>query len=154
MTSKSSTSQLDMLAHLAKDARDQVGQLLAKERQTEQQTQAQLQALHRYRSEYSERLQTAMRKGIDPASMYNYQQFLASLDDALARARKALAEQEQRVNKTQEQWRLEQRKVSSYDTLASRRQLEAQRQDNRQEQKTNDDLVTSRLANRQSDKPR
>jgi len=152
MTSKNATSQLDMLTHLAKDARDQAGQLLAKERQTEQQTQAQLQALHQYRSEYSERLQAAMRKGIDPASMYNYQQFLASLDDALARAKQALVEQEQRVNKTQEQWRQEQRKLSSYDTLASRRQLDAQRQENRQEQKTNDDLVTSRLANRQSDK--
>lgn len=154
MTSNTDTSQLDMLTHLARDARDKAGQLLAKERQTEQQTQAQLQTLHRYRAEYSERLQAAMHKGIDPASMYNYQQFLASLDAALARARQALADQEQRVAKTQENWRQEQRKLSSYDTLTSRRQLEAQRRDNRQEQKTNDDLVASRRAYRQSDTPR
>lgn len=153
-TSQTSTSQLEMLSGLAKDARDQAGQLLAKERQSEQQTQAQLQALHRYRAEYSERLQTAMRQGIDPASMYNYQQFLASLDAALTRAQQALAEQQSRVEKSQEQWRHEQRKLSSYDTLSSRRLLEAQRRSARQEQKINDDLVTSRMARQQSETPR
>lgn len=150
-TSATDTSQLEMLSNLAKDARDQAGQLLAKERQTEQQAQAQLHALHRYRAEYSERLQTAMRQGIDPASMYNYQQFLASLDAALTRARQALTDQQRRVEKSQEQWRQEQRKLSSYDTLASRRHLEAQRHGARQEQKLNDDLVTSRVARQQSE---
>ena len=73
-----SHQQLDMLTGLARDARDQAGKLLAQERQTEQQTEAQLQSLNRYRVEYAERLQQAMRDGIDPATMYNYQQFLAS----------------------------------------------------------------------------
>ena len=81
-----SHNQLDMLTDLARDARDQAGKLLAQERQTQQQTEAQLQSLNRYRVEYAERLQHAMRDGIDPATMYNYQQFLASLDAALVRA--------------------------------------------------------------------
>ena len=85
-----SHNQLDMLTDLARDARDQAGKLLAQERQTQQQTEAQLQSLNRYRVEYAERLQHAMRDGIDPATMYNYQQFLASLDAALVRARQAL----------------------------------------------------------------
>ena len=79
-----SHNQLDMLTDLARDARDQAGKLLAQERQTQQQTEAQLQSLNRYRVEYAERLQQAMRDGIDPATMYNYQQFLASLDAALS----------------------------------------------------------------------
>ncbi len=67
-----STSQLEMLTDLARGARDQAGKVLAQERQTEQQTTAQLQSLLSYRAEYAERLQKAMRDGIDPATMYNY----------------------------------------------------------------------------------
>ena len=95
-----SHNQLDMLTDLARDARDQAGKLLAQERQTQQQTEAQLQSLNRYRVEYAERLQHAMRDGIDPATMYNYQQFLASLDAALVRARQALTAQQKRVQQS------------------------------------------------------
>ncbi len=148
-----SHQQLDMLTDLARDARDQAGKLLAQERQTQQQTEAQLHSLNRYRVEYAERLQQAMRDGIDPATMYNYQQFLASLDAALSRARKALAAQQKRVQQSQQHWQQEQRKLSSYDTLASRRLLEEHRRQARHEQKVSDDMVTNRLARQQSDKP-
>jgi flagellar FliJ protein len=148
-----STSQLEMLTDLARGARDQAGKTLAQERQTEQQTTAQLQSLLGYRAEYAERLQKAMRDGIDPATMYNYQQFLASLDAALSRARQALAAQQASVQQSQLNWQQEQRKLSSYDTLASRRLLEEHRRSERHEQKTNDDLVTSRLARQHNDTP-
>ncbi|MED5558405.1 MAG: flagellar export protein FliJ, partial [Pseudomonadota bacterium] len=115
--------------------------------------EAQLQSLNRYRVEYAERLQQAMRDGIDPATMYNYQQFLASLDAALSRARQALAAQQKRVQQSQQHWQQEQRKLSSYDTLASRRLLEEHRRQARHEQKVSDDMVTNRLARQQSDKP-
>lgn len=148
-----SRNQLDMLTDLARDARDQASKLLAQERQTQQQTEAQLQSLNRYRVEYAERLQHAMRDGIDPATMYNYQQFLASLDAALVRARQALTAQQKRVQQSQQHWQQEQRKLSSYDTLASRRLLEEHRRQARYEQKAADDFVTSRVARQQSDKP-
>ena len=127
-----SHNQLDMLTDLARDARDQAGKLLAQERQTQQH---------------------AMRDGIDPATMYNYQQFLASLDAALVRARQALTAQQKRVQQSQQHWQQEQRKLSSYDTLASRRLLEEHRRQARYEQKATDDFVTSRVARQQSDKP-
>ncbi|AVI61809.1 flagellar export protein FliJ [Halomonas sp. GFAJ-1] len=148
-----SHSQLDILTGLARDARDQAGKLLAEERQTQQQTEAQLESLNRYRAEYAERLQLAMRDGIDPATMYNYQQFLASLDAALSRARQALAAQQKRVQQSQQHWQQEQRKLSSYDTLASRRLLEEHRRQERHEQKASDDFVTGRLARQLTDKP-
>ncbi len=94
-----------------------------------------------------------MSDGIDPATMYNYQQFLASLDAALSRARQALAAQQASVQQSQKNWQQEQRKLSSYDTLASRRLLEEHRRSERHEQKTNDDLVTSRLARQNNDTP-
>lgn len=146
-----SHSQLDMLTGLARDARDKAGKLLAEERQTQQQTEAQLQSLNRYRAEYAERLQQAMRDGIDPATMYNYQQFLASLDAALNRARQALVAQQKRVQQSQQHWQQEQRKLSSYDTLTSRRLSEEHRRQERHEQKSSDDFVTNRLARQPND---
>ncbi|MFW3614476.1 flagellar export protein FliJ [Billgrantia antri] len=141
----SAPSQLAMLSELARDARDQAGRLLASERQSERQVAAQLESLNRYRLEYAERLQQAMREGIDPASMHNYQQFLASLDAALQRARKALDAQQQRVEQTQQQWQQEQKRLSAYDTLVSRRDLERQRQEDRREQRISDEMATGRL---------
>ncbi|RUR31016.1 flagellar export protein FliJ [Vreelandella andesensis] len=149
-----SHSQLDMLTGLARDARDKAGKVLAEERQTQQQTEAQLQSLNRYRAEYAERLQQSMRDGIDPATMYNYQQFLASLDAALSRARQALVAQQKRVEQSQQHWQQEQRKLSSYDTLTSRRLSEEHRRQERHEQKSNDDFVTNRLARQPNDNAR
>ncbi|MBW6391419.1 flagellar export protein FliJ [Billgrantia antri] len=141
----SAPSQLAMLSELARDARNQAGRLLAGERQSERQVAAQLESLNRYRLEYAERLQQAMREGIDPASMHNYQQFLASLDAALQRARKALDAQQQRVEQTQQQWQQEQKRLSAYDTLVSRRDAERQRQEDRREQRISDEMATGRL---------
>lgn len=141
----SASSQLAMLSDLARDARDQAGQLLAGERQSERQVASQLESLNRYRLEYAERLQQAMREGIDPASMHNYQQFLASLDTALQRARQALDAQQQRVQQSQQQWQQEQKKLSAYDTLMSRRDVERQRQQERREQRISDEMAAGRL---------
>lgn len=140
----SATSQLDMLSELARNARDQAGQALAGERHNEQQVAAQLESLSRYRLEYAERLQQSMRNGIDPASMHNYQQFLASLDAALERARQALHEQRHRVTHRQQQWQQEQQRLSAYDTLSSRRQAEQQKQEARREQRTSDEMASGR----------
>ncbi|MCE8014796.1 flagellar export protein FliJ [Halomonas sp. MCCC 1A17488] len=141
----SAPSQLAMLSDLARDARDQAGRLLAGERQSERQVASQLESLSRYRLEYAERLQQAMREGIDPASMHNYQQFLASLDAALQRARQALDAQQQRVQQSQQQWRQEQQRLSAFDTLVSRRDVERQRQEERREQRTSDEMAAGRL---------
>lgn len=141
----SASSQLAMLSDLARDARDQAGQLLAGERQNERQVAAQLESLNRYRLEYAERLQQAMREGIDPASMHNYQQFLASLDAALQRARQALDAQQQRVEQSQQHWQQEQKRLSAFDTLVSRRDAERLRQEARRDQRISDEMAAGRL---------
>ncbi|MFY0989089.1 flagellar export protein FliJ [Halomonas sp. C05BenzN] len=142
---RAASTPLETLVDLARDARDQAGQALAGERRSEQQVAGQLESLGRYRLEYAQRLQQAMREGIDPATMRNYQRFLDSLDDALDRARQALAAQQQRVGQRQVQWQQEQRKLSSYDTLVSRRAMEQNLQEQRRELRASDDLVNARL---------
>lgn len=142
-------SSMETLIGLARDARDQVGQALARERSNERHVVEQLESLGRYRLEYAQRLQQAMYRGIDPATLHNYQQFLNSLDDALARARQALDAQQKRIDQTQQQWQSEQRKLSSYDTLVSRRNQQARLADARREQRASDEQVTQGVFRRQ-----
>ncbi|MEQ6887218.1 flagellar export protein FliJ [Halomonas sp. CS7] len=143
-------TSLDTLVELAREARDQAGQNLAGEQRTSSQVRQQLDSLHRYRQEYADKLNAAMRDGIDPATMRNYQQFLASLDDALVRARQALAAQQQRVERTRQHWQQQQQRLSSYDTLAERREAVRRRDEQRREQHVSDDLVNNRLVRQRS----
>ncbi|EPC04530.1 hypothetical protein L861_04195 [Litchfieldella anticariensis FP35 = DSM 16096] len=136
---------LDTLIDLARKARDNAGQTLASERQNQQQVETQLEALGRYRLEYAQRLQEAMFSGIDPATMHNYRAFLHSLDAALERARQALDEQQRRVENSQQHWRQQQRKLSSFDTLATRRTEQASRKENRREMRHNDEITNNTL---------
>ncbi|WP_192036506.1 flagellar export protein FliJ [Halomonas sp. YLGW01] len=142
---------LETLAQLAKDARDAASQALASERRGEQQAARQVETLRQYRLEYAHRLQQAMHGGIDPASLHNYQQFLASLDTAIDRAHQAQCERTSRVESCQRQWQQQQRRLSSYDTLHERRQAEAQREAQRREQRHNDELSANCLARRPPD---
>lgn len=136
---------LDTLIDLAREARDTAGQMLASERRNQQQVETQLETLGQYRLEYAQRLQQAMFSGIDPATMHNYQAFLRSLDDALMRARKALDEQQQRVTKSQQHWQQQQQRLSSYDTLATRRADLAARQENRRDMRRSDEMTNNAL---------
>lgn len=146
-----SPSPLDTLIDLARDDRDRAGQALAQERHNARQVAGQLDALERYRLEYAERLQQAMRQGIDPATMRNYQQFLDSLNAALARAQEALRTQQQRVGQSQDHWQQQQRRLASYDTLASRRARRQSLEEQRRERRTSDDLVNGRLVRQRPD---
>ena len=76
---------------------------------------------------------------------HNTQRFLLSLDDALATARRALQQQRQKVSDSQREWQHEQQRLSAYDTLAERRAQEGLRLQARQEQRSSDDLINSRL---------
>ncbi|WP_043526232.1 flagellar export protein FliJ [Litchfieldella xinjiangensis] len=136
---------LDILIDQARDARDTASQVLASERRSQQQVQTQLETLGQYRLEYAQRLQQAMFGGIDPATMQNYQAFLRSLDDALDRARKAVSEQQQRVSHSQQHWREQQQRLTSFDTLASRRNMQSMQLENRREMRRNDELASNTL---------
>lgn len=133
---------LDTLIDEARHARDAAGRMLADERRTRQQTEGQLEALNRYRREYNERLQQAMRDGIDPAALGNYRVFLCSLDDAIGRARQVLDEQDTRVSESQRQWLQRQQRLSSFDALAGRRTEHQRRIEMGREQHRNDEATT------------
>ena len=144
------TTPLDTLISLTRDSRDNASIELGSLRRDHHSAQAQLETLTRYRHEYRQRLQAAMEAGIGPDSWRNYQQFLASLDTAIARARQTLGERESRLNQGQKHWQNEQRKLSAYDTLATRRETAAQQRAARQEQRLADEMASGLILRRKN----
>lgn len=136
----SRTSALDTLIGLTREAVENAGRHLAGARRSQQQAQTQLDTLQHYRQEYSRGLQQAMQQGMEPASLLNYQAFLSSLDDAIARAGQSLREQVQQVGQRQQHWLEQQRKLNSYDTLVNRRVQAEQLRDSRNDQRLTDEL--------------
>nr|WP_297457480.1 flagellar export protein FliJ [uncultured Halomonas sp.] len=144
------SSPLDTLSELTRDARDNASIELSGLRRSRQDAVAQLETLTSYRHEYRQRLQQAMETGIGPDSWQNYQQFLASLDSAIARARQTLVEREAALAQGQQRWQVEQRKLCAYDTLASRRDRAERQRMTRQEQRLSDEAAAGVLRRRQT----
>src|SRR5690606_7479823 len=99
--------------------------------------------LQRYRREYAEQLQLRMDEGIGLAALDDYQRFLASLDSAIARARDSLQSQQDRIIHCQQQWQHRQHRLSSFDTLASRRAAEQHAEAERRERRLQDENTTT-----------
>ena len=67
------SNPLDTLIEQSRKARDHAGRNLADDRRGQAQSAAQLDALRRYRQEYCRRLQDAMSRGIDAATLADEQ---------------------------------------------------------------------------------
>lgn len=141
-------SPLDTLIELTRQSRDGAGKNLADDRKRSFDTSSQLATLTSYRQEYASQLQDMLRKGTDTATLRNYQQFLKTLDEAIARARDTLVQQEQRVASSRQQWQQQQQQLSSYDTLASRRAQQQRQQEQRREQMQSDESSSNMSARR------
>lgn len=144
----SRASALDTLTDLAREARDKAGMALANERNNQQQIQHHYQMLMNYREEYAAQLQQLMLQGINPTTLYNYRQFLMSLDESIQKASRALQQQAGIVDKSKQSWQQQQRKLSSFTTLNERRLQAAQLHFTRKEQQQTDEFANqSRIRN-------
>ncbi|GAB3671518.1 flagellar export protein FliJ [Salinisphaera aquimarina] len=140
---------LDTLLELATDQRDAAAVALGKLNNAHQHSKQQLDALVTYREEYRRQLEASMAEGLSVASLDNYRRFLASLDAAIAHQCQSLDHSEQRVAGGKTQWQARQRRLQSYDVLATRRRDSAARAEAKSEQQTNDEYA-SRLGARGS----
>ncbi|MES1923773.1 flagellar export protein FliJ [Salinisphaera sp. T31B1] len=133
---------LDTLLELATDQRDAAAVALGRLYNAHRHSQQQLDALIAYRQEYRQRLEAHMAEGLSMASLDNYRRFLTSLDGAIAHQRQALAHSEQRVAGGKHQWQDRQRRLQSYDVLATRRRDSAVRAEAKREQQTTDEFAS------------
>ncbi|MFC0267305.1 flagellar export protein FliJ [Kushneria aurantia] len=138
----SDTSSLETLIELAEGDRDSAAKLLGELRSARQKENSQLELLLQYREDYRSRFEAAMQRGITIAAMQNYQRFLASLDNAIKHQRNQLNHSDGRVQRGEDNWRQQQKKVNSYDALRSRRHQEANKRARRLEQQQNDEFAS------------
>ena len=144
----SPTNPLDTLIDQSRRARDSAGRALAEEQRCREQTAAQLDTLQKYRQEYRQRLQEAMQRGVGATTLGDYNRFIHSLDQAIARARGALEQHQERVDSSRQHWQQRQRQLASYDTLATRRAQGEQRHLQRLERRQADEMTQNLLARR------
>lgn len=137
------SNSLAILCELAEEARTKAAQLLAGERRTQAQLQNHFETLGQYRVEYAARLNQCMDEGIDAVTLQDYRGFLDSLDEAIESAVKNLQLQAQRVTSSQQDWQTEQRRLSSFNTLVSRREAESQRVYQRSEMRQQDEIANN-----------
>ncbi|MGH8153329.1 MAG: flagellar export protein FliJ [Rhodanobacteraceae bacterium] len=140
---------LDTLIEESRKSRDHAGRALAEDRRTQQLTTQQLDALRHYKHEYHAGLGNALVRGIDIGTLHNYQRFIHSLDDAIGNAGLQLQQNTDRVHASQQRWTQQQRQLSSYDTLATRRAARLDLAESRREQRSNDELSNNMHARRQ-----
>jgi flagellar FliJ protein len=140
-----SSSTLDTLIDLATDERDAAAVALGRLQQAHQVSEQKLEALISYRSEYQRRLDEALAAGMSMQTLQNYQRFVASLEQAIEQQRQALGHSERRVESGSDDWRARQRRLRSFDVLATRRRESAQKIEARREQRQTDEFASRAL---------
>lgn len=130
---------LDTLIGLARDSTDEAARKLGLLQGARQHAAQQLSMLHDYRQDYLERLQSAMQAGMPAADCYNYQRFIATLDDAIGQQTRALGHADEQLEGGRVNWRQEKRRLNSFDALQARQARVQAQVDARREQRLNDE---------------
>lgn len=140
---------LDMLIGLAKDSTDAASRELGRLSTELQRAEQQFEMLQDYRQDYLKRLQDAMIGGMSAADCQNYQRFINTLDDAIGQQNNVVRQAQQHLAQGRLNWQREQRRLSSFDTLAQRDARARAIAESRREQRATDE-ISARLAHRRA----
>ncbi len=133
--------RLITLRDLAQDAVEQAVIHLGDMRRGQQQAEQQLSMLLDYQDEYRNKLNQDMCGGIDSTRWKNYQQFIQTLEKAIDQHRQQLNQWNQRLEQALSNWREKHKKLNAYQTLITRAEENALRQESRLDQKRMDEFA-------------
>jgi flagellar FliJ protein len=139
-------SPLIMLRHLALDAEKQAAQQLGQTRQAQQTAEQQLTMLLNYQEEYQQKLTITLGDGIGFARWQNYQQFINTLEQAIAQHHHQLLQWNQKVEQAVGQWQSKQQKLNAFNILHTRSVHAEQQRENKREQKQMDEFAQRSVA--------
>lgn len=117
MTNKLS---LTILIELAQSKTDEAAKRLGQLQNAHTSAADKLQMLVEYRQEYLDQMQQQMRGGLSAAQLRNFQNFIATLDGAIAQQRALTLQADGRLAHGRTDWQYTKRRLSSFDTLADR----------------------------------
>jgi len=133
-----------MLIELATTSRDAAAARRAELQQRADDARAQLDVLRNYAHDYVQRSQAQLAAGCDPAAQLNWRAFALKLDQAIAAQQTELHTREQQLVLGEEELQQALRRLKSLETLAERRQLQAQQIAQRIDQKQTDEIARTR----------
>jgi flagellar FliJ protein len=132
---------LQTLLDLAQEGSDAAAAQLGVINGHDRDMQKRLQLLLDYRSEYATRLAAMAQTGMHSVGLRNFREFIDKIDVAIAQQRELVAAARRQVETCQLNWRTQQRKLKSFDTLSQRHYSGQRRSEARQEQKEQDDFA-------------
>lgn len=148
-----STLPLKLLIELAQKDVDEAARLLGERQSQRANVERQLEAIRQYRHEYRTRMQTATLSGMAGCDWRNFQQFIDTLDTAIGQQAMLLEQADQRLEMARREWQVQQRRLNSFGTLASREQARVDARTARREQKENDEFAARSLRRRGESSP-
>lgn len=117
---------LQPLMKLAQYQNDSATRKLGQLNKQQQGAQQNLDTLLEYRKDYQTRLQEAIRDGMSPADLRNFQQFIDKLDEAIGQQLNLVEQSKASTQAGRDEFDITQRKLKSFDML-QQRHIEAQR---------------------------
>ena len=128
---------LELMQSRTDEATRNLGQLLA----AEQNQRSRLQMLEQYREEYAQRMSEAVRNGLTPTALLNFQSFILRIDEAIVQQRVVVANSEKNTRQGQQQWQEQNKQLKAIDTLSQRHELRERYRENRSDQKLQDEFA-------------
>ncbi|WP_349844368.1 flagellar export protein FliJ [Pantoea dispersa] len=132
---------IDTLRDLAEQDLEQAVIHLGDMRRGQQQADQQLSMLLDYQNEYRNKLNQDMSGGIASTRWSNYHQFIQTLEKAIEQHRQQLNQWNQRLEQALSNWREKHKKLNTYQTLITRAEENALRQESRLDQKRMDEFA-------------
>lgn len=136
---------LQPLVHLAQQKNDAATKKLGQLNQQHQTAQQKLDALLQYLKDYQVKFQEEAKKGMSPADMKNFQDFIGRLDQAIKMQQGVIEKAKAGVQNGRNELMDTTRKMKSFDTLAQRHIDAEKKQEAKNEQRAQDEM-TGRLA--------
>ncbi len=116
-----STVPFDYPAQSGPGGRRTGGAALGRARRAQQAAEQQLTMLLNYQDEYRQKLNSTLSGGMESSRWQNYQQFIATLEQAIEQQRQQLLQWGQKVDHAVKQWQDHQQRLNAYDTPAHAR---------------------------------
>ncbi|EPA9110788.1 MAG: flagellar export protein FliJ [Serratia liquefaciens] len=134
-------SPLITLRDLAQDAVEQATRQLGQVRKAQQAAEQQLSMLLNYQDEYRQKLNNQLSVGMESSNWQNYQQFIGTLEQAIAQHRQQLTQWGEKVDHAMKQWQDKQQRLNAFETLHTRAQSAELQLENKRDQKLMDEFA-------------
>ena len=134
-------SPLITLRDLAQDAVEQATRQLGQVRKAQQAAEQQLSMLLNYQDESRQKLNNQLSGGMESSNWQNYQQFIGTLEQAIAQHRQQLTQWGEKVDHAMKQWQDKQQRLNAFETLHTRAQSAELQLENKRDQKLMDEFA-------------